>query len=203
MQHCPHLVATRGQAAMVVLHLREITVGPSTADEARWNALACSAAHAFQPLSTSGLSCRVHGCRSKASSTAWSTSAIWLLALDSACGAVVLASTSVAATRLQPTGSISGSWPSASSPGERSATKNRPGPRCRQVARGLCLRCLFSPAVRWARSNVSIAFEFGSQLLLNLLRCLDVSNSLAARDAGCVRNWRGAASRHFPPPASD
>ena len=79
MQHRPHLVATQGQAAMVMLHLREITVSTFNrhATRARWNALACSAAHAFQPASTSGVSFRVHGCRSNASSTAWSTSAIW------------------------------------------------------------------------------------------------------------------------------
>src|SRR5215470_6059909 len=52
---------------------------PSTADEARWNALACSAAHAFQPASTSAVSFRVHGCCSNASSTSWSTSAICAL----------------------------------------------------------------------------------------------------------------------------
>src|SRR5215831_15306431 len=52
---------------------------PSTAEDARWNALACSAAHACQPASTSGLSCRVQGCRANTSATAWSTSAIWAL----------------------------------------------------------------------------------------------------------------------------
>src|SRR5688572_17335361 len=72
-------------------------------------------------------------------------------ALDSACGAVALASTSAATTTPQPTGSISGSWPSALSLGAPSATKNRPGPRGRQVACGPCPRCLVSSAVRLFR----------------------------------------------------
>src|SRR5262249_47158339 len=50
---------------------------PSTSDEARWTAWGCSAAPASRPASTSGVSCRVHACRSNASATAWSTSAIW------------------------------------------------------------------------------------------------------------------------------
>ena len=52
---------------MVVLHLRETAVATFPADEARWNALACSPAHPFQPASTSAVSFQVHGCRANAS----------------------------------------------------------------------------------------------------------------------------------------
>src|SRR4029434_8418683 len=76
-----------------------------------------------------------------------------LFAPGGACGAVVLASTSMAATRLQPTGSTSASSPVASSLDVPSATTSRPGLRCRQGAFGPCPRCLFSSATHWSQAT--------------------------------------------------
>src|SRR5688572_27639868 len=82
-----------------------------------------------------------------------------LFALDSACGAVVLASTSGATATPQPTGSTSASSPVASSLDGPSATQNRPGPRCRQAAYGPYPRCLFFIGSPLLSSNVSIALS--------------------------------------------
>src|ERR671922_285762 len=74
-------------------------------------------------------------------------------ALGNACGAVARASTSGATTTRQPTGSISESWPSASSLDAPSATTNPPGLPGQQAACGPCPRCLVSSAVRWSQAT--------------------------------------------------
>src|SRR4030095_9195493 len=122
-------------------------------------------------------------------------------ALDSACGAAALASIEAATATPQPTVSTSGSWPSAPRPGAPSATKNRPERRCRQVACEPCPRCLFSPVARWSQApfraprarRVSVSqppWTSGG------------SSPQAARDAGCVTNWRGVAARQGRPTAT-
>src|SRR5688572_27380945 len=121
---------------------------------------------------------------------------------DGACGEAALASTSGAATRLQPTESTSTSSPVAPSPGAPSATKNRSGLRCRQVAFAPCPRCLSSPAARWSRA----AFRsLGARLVTapQPPSMSGVSSPKAARDVGGATNWTGVAASYCPPPASD
>src|SRR5215217_4078847 len=122
VQHRPHLVAAQGQAAMVVLHLREIAVatfhcrrGPrerpgmltpptlASPPAPRLSVSGCTDA-AQTPLPPPGARVRSGP-----------------FAPDNACGAVALASTSGATITRQPTGSTSGSWPSAPSLGGPSA----------------------------------------------------------------------------------
>ena len=66
----------------------------------------------FPPASTSGVSCRVHDA-AHTSSPPGARARSGPFAPDNACGAVALASTSVATTTRQPTVSTSASWPSA------------------------------------------------------------------------------------------
>src|SRR5262249_9341855 len=125
-----------------------------------------------------------------------------LCALGGACGAVVLASPSMAATRLQPTGSTAASWPSASSLGASSATTSRPGPRCRPAACGPCPKYPFSSGVRWSRAT-SQSPRAQLATAPRLPWTSDGSSRPAARDARYATDWRGAAARNGPPPASD
>src|SRR5262249_30052577 len=106
-------------------------------------------------------------------------------ALGNACGAVALASTSVAATLLQPTASTSASSPVASSLVVPSATTSRPGPRCRQVACGPWPRWLFSSAARWSQATFQspqARFPTAPQPLVTSVG----ASPPAARDAGCA-----------------
>src|SRR5262249_33202084 len=121
---------------------------------------------------------------------------------DGACGAVVLASTSGAATRLQPIGSTSVSSPVASNLAIPSATTNRPGPKCQQAACEPCPRCLFSSVTHWSQAT----FRSPGARLVTAPQppsMSGVSSPQAARDAGCATHWTGAAARHGPPLASD
>src|SRR5262249_11998541 len=122
-----------------------------------------------------------------------------LFAPNNACGAVALASTLGATITRQPTGSTAGSWPSAPRLGGPSATKNRPGPRCRQVACEPCPKCLFSSAAHWPQATFQ-ALPARCPTAPQPLLTSGGSSPPAARDAGCATHWRGAASRHYPPP---
>ena len=104
---------------------------------------------------------------------------------DGACGEAAPASPSGATSRLEPTGSTSASSPVASSLGAPSATKSRLGPRCQQVAFGLCPRRLFSSAARWSRA-MSQSPRVQPSTAPQASSMSGVSSPKAARDAGRV-----------------
>jgi len=112
---------------------------------------------------------------------------------DGACDEAALARPSGAATRLEPTGSTSASSPVASSPGAPSATQNRSGLRCRQVAFAPGSRSLVSPAARCSQAT----FRWPEVRLATAPpppSMFGVSSPKAARDAGGATNWPGCVS---------
>ena len=117
-----------------------------------------------------------------------------------ACGDVVLARPSAAATRLQPPGSTSVSSPGASRLDAPAATHNRPGPPGRHAAGDPCPRCLVAWATRGSRAAPPAPGARLATAPPPPATC-GGSSPQAARDAGDATHGPGAGARHGPPPA--